>query len=50
LRPRQRQTWQWLNAQLAARTAEARARGFVALTANSLLDKQNPGQHGLSPA
>lgn len=41
--------WRWLNEQIAARTAEARTRGFAALTSDSLLDKHSPGSHGLEP-
>lgn len=33
--------WKFLSDQTAARTAEARARGFTAVTAHSLIDKRN---------
>jgi glycosyltransferase involved in cell wall biosynthesis len=33
-------TWRWLDATTAARTAEARRRGFVALAEDSLIDKK----------
>jgi glycosyltransferase involved in cell wall biosynthesis len=41
-KPRFADTWRWLDAATAARTEEARRRGFVALTENSLIDKKNP--------
>lgn len=48
VRHRHAATDQWLRMQIAARTAEAKARGFAALTSDSLLDKQGPRNHGLS--
>jgi len=36
------ETWRWLLEITAARTAEARERGFTVLTEDSVIDKQNP--------
>jgi len=44
---RRRWDWEWLDGLIARRTAEACARGFRELPADSLLDKQAPGRHGL---
>lgn len=44
---RRRWDWEWLDRLIGDRTDEARARGFRVLDAESLLDKQTPGNHGL---